>query len=102
MSTQKPLYGVGQHVMLRFKRAPQYNCDHTIIMAAEFWPAGKPFLCEQSGDNCVKGKDGWVYIVSKYPNMSIDEVDIQPRPEVGEDWESLQQTLKRRQPEHCA
>lgn len=92
----KPLYGIGQHVMVRCSDRPDLRSDNTKIV---------DYKAREVSDYPTREGPplghAWLYQVTAFGGQWFHESYIRPRPDAGMDWDLLCQLLDQPQPERC-
>ena len=93
MSIPEPKFAVGERVMIRSASHPEYNSDDEIVESMAY----KRAINEKTRVVTI----GWQYHVSSVVFLSsygsrqnVNESSLRKRPEPGQDWESLRDSLK--------
>ena len=93
MSIPEPKFAVGERVMIRSASHPEFNRDDEIVESMAY----KLTINERTG---VLSR-GWAYHISSIEflnsygiRQNVNETSLRKRPEPGQDWESLRDSLK--------
>ena len=87
MSIPEPKFAVGECVMVRSADWPSYNTDNALVLHRDYVTTTN----EISGEI----KTGWYYVVDIPIRADyLCESALRKRPEPGQDWESLRDSLK--------